>query len=106
MEVLRRIVLLFLFVVTINKALAITTITNENFATAISTCLSMDPVGGLCSSSEYGSMPDWDTSQVTRMVGGTNSGSDGSQESPREEPTGHRYARGEQKSSKGGARKA
>ena len=80
MEVLRRIVLLFLFVVTINKALAITTITNENFATAISTCLSMDPVGGLCSSSEYGSMPDWDTSQVTRMVGGTNSGSDGSQE--------------------------
>ena len=80
MEVLRRIVLLFLFVVTVNKALGITPITNENFATAVEICLSTNAVDGLCSSSEYGSMPNWDTSHVTRMVGGTNSGTYGSEE--------------------------
>ena len=71
MEVLRRIVLVFLFVVmvTFNNALAITTITNNNFATAVETCLSTNPVDGLCSSSEYGSMIDWDTSLVTDMKG-------------------------------------
>ena len=69
MEVLRRIVLLFLFVVTVNKALAITTITDKNFATAVEICLGTNPVDGLCSSSEYGSMIDWDTSLVTDMKG-------------------------------------
>ena len=44
-----------------------TQITDSNFASAISTCLSTNPVDGLCSSSEYGSMPDWDVSQVTNL---------------------------------------
>ena len=44
-----------------------TPITNTNFQTAINTCLTTNPVDGLCSSSEYGAMPDWDVSQVTNM---------------------------------------
>ena len=61
--------LLFVFTLmgTLKLALAVTTITDSNFASAISTCLSTNPVDGLCSSSEYGSMPDWDVSQVTSM---------------------------------------
>ena len=48
-------------------ARAVSTITDSNFASAVSTCLSTNPVDGLCSLSECGSMPDWDTSQVTSM---------------------------------------
>jgi surface protein len=44
-----------------------TTITNANFQTAINTCLTTNPIDGLCSDSEYGSMPDWDVSNVTSM---------------------------------------
>ena len=44
-----------------------TPITDSNIWTAINTCLSTNPVDGLCSSSEYGAMPDWDVSQVTSM---------------------------------------
>ena len=44
-----------------------TPITDANFQTAINTCLSTNPVDGLCSDSEYGAMPDWDVSQVTDM---------------------------------------
>ena len=44
-----------------------TAITNANFYHAIETCLSTHPVTGMCSDSEYGSMPDWDVSQVTDM---------------------------------------
>ena len=35
---------------------------------AIEICLSTHPVTGLCVDSEYGSMPDWDVSNVTDMV--------------------------------------
>ena len=52
---------------TISGAAAVTAITDSNFGTAVSTCLGTNPVDGLCSSSEYGSMPGWDTSAVTSM---------------------------------------
>ena len=58
---------IFTLIGSFRLAYAVTTITDSNFATAISTCLNTNPVDGLCSSSEYGSMPDWDTSQVTSM---------------------------------------
>ena len=45
-----------------------TAITNTNFQDAINTCLTTNPADGLCASSEYGSMPTWDVSQVTDMV--------------------------------------
>ena len=44
-----------------------TPITDANFTTAINTCLSTNPVDGMCSDSRYGAMPDWDVSQVTDM---------------------------------------
>jgi len=44
-----------------------TPITNANFDQAISTCLSTNPVDGMCSSSQYGAMPNWDVSNVTNM---------------------------------------
>ncbi len=44
-----------------------TAITDDNFEKAIETCLKTNPVDGLCSSSEYGAMPNWDVSKVTNM---------------------------------------
>ena len=44
-----------------------TPITDANFSQAIQTCLSTNPIDGMCSDSEYGAMPDWDVSQVTDM---------------------------------------
>ena len=44
-----------------------TPITDANFETAINTCLTTNPIDGLCSDSEYGAMPDWDVSSVTDM---------------------------------------
>ena len=49
--------------------MSVTTINDSNFHSAIATCLGTNPVDGLCSSSEYGSMPDWDVSLVTDMSG-------------------------------------
>ena len=46
-----------------------TPITDANFNQAIQTCLSTNPIDGMCSDSEYGAMPDWDVSQVTDMGG-------------------------------------
>ena len=62
-------VLVFTVIGTLKKALAVTQITDSNFHSAIATCLGTNPVDGLCSSSEYGSMPDWDVSLVTDMRG-------------------------------------
>ena len=45
----------------------ISQVTDNTFFSAISECLSTNPVDGLCSNSEYGAMPDWDVSQVTNM---------------------------------------
>ena len=64
-------VLVFTVIATLEKALAVTQITDSNFHSAIETCLGTNPVDGLCSSSEYGSMPDWDVSLVTDMSGWT-----------------------------------
>ena len=56
-----------------NKELPVTTITNSNFHSAIWTCLSTNPVDGSCYSSEYGAMPGWDVSLVTKINGGVRS---------------------------------
>ena len=61
--------LVFTVIATLETALAVTQITDSNFHSAIATCLGTNPVDGLCSSSEYGSMPDWDVSLVTDMNG-------------------------------------
>ena len=44
-----------------------TAISNTNIRTAVAACLAVDPVGGICPNTTYGSMPDWDTSAVTDM---------------------------------------
>ena len=49
-----------------------TPITDANFKDAIHSCLSMNPVDGMCSSSEWGAMPNWDVSNVTDMSFGFN----------------------------------
>ena len=68
-EINRKGLLLLVFTVIgrLETALAVTSINDSNFYSAIETCLEMNPVDGLCSSSEYGSMPDWDVSLVTDM---------------------------------------
>lgn len=58
----------FTLIGTLELALAVTPITDINFNSAISTCLSTNLVDGLCSSSEYGAMPDWDVGLVTDMI--------------------------------------
>ena len=45
-----------------------TSITDANFSQAIETCLSTNPVDGMCSDSKYGAMPDWNVSQVKDMA--------------------------------------
>ena len=44
-----------------------TQLTDANIKTAINTCLSTNPVDGMCSDNEYGAMPGWDVSNVTNM---------------------------------------
>merc|ERR1719331_3045982 len=68
-EINRKVLLVLVFtaIATLEKALAVTTINDSNFHSAIETCLETNPVDGLCSLSEYGSMPDWDVSMVTDM---------------------------------------
>ena len=42
-----------------------TAITDANIRTAVAACLAVDPVGGICPGTAYGSMPGWSTSAVT-----------------------------------------
>jgi surface protein len=42
-------------------------IPNAKFQEAINACLETNPVDGLCTSNEYGIMPNWNVSQVTDM---------------------------------------
>ena len=44
-----------------------TLITDANFDDAIANCLSLAPEDGRCTDSEYGIMPEWDVSNVTKM---------------------------------------
>ena len=44
-----------------------TPIDDSNFQTAVNTCLSTHPITGLCADSEYGSITEWDVSNVTNM---------------------------------------
>ena len=62
-------VLVFTVIAKLEMALAVTNINDSNFYSAIATCLGTNPVDGLCSLSEYGSMPDWDVSLVKDMRG-------------------------------------
>ena len=62
---MKKITLLFVMILSA-VSYSQTPITDANFQTAINTCLSTNPVDGLCTNSEYGAMPDWDVSQVTR----------------------------------------
>jgi surface protein len=60
--------LLYIYIITLSTiSYSQTAITDANFNQAIETCLSTNPVDGMCSDSEYGAMPDWDVSQVTNM---------------------------------------
>tara|TARA_B110000211_G_scaffold109653_1_gene127253 strand:- start:31 stop:1194 length:1164 start_codon:yes stop_codon:yes gene_type:complete len=60
--------LLLLLAITLsNASYSQTAITDANIQNAINTCLSTNPVDGMCTDSEYGAMPDWDVSQVTDM---------------------------------------
>ena len=63
---MNRLTYLFLFLASFGFTQ--TPITDANFQIAINTCLSTNPVDGLCYDSEYGAMPDWDVSQVTSMA--------------------------------------
>jgi surface protein len=44
-----------------------TPITDANFNQAITDCLFTNPSDGMCTSSQYGAMPNWDVSNVTNM---------------------------------------
>ena len=59
--------LLYLFFLISFFGYSQTPITDANFQSAINTCLTTNPVDGMCSDSEYGAMPDWDVSNVTDM---------------------------------------
>ena len=58
--------LLLLLAITFSTA-SYSQLTDANFSQAIATCLSTNPIDGMCTSSEYGAMPDWDVSNVTDM---------------------------------------
>ena len=62
--------LTFLLVFISMYGYAQTPITDANFKSAINTCLSTNPVDGMCSDSEYGGMSNWDVSNVTDMSNG------------------------------------
>ena len=63
---MKKIIIVFMMILS-TVSYSQTPITDGNFQTAINTCLSTNPVNGLCTSSEYGAMPDWDVSNVTYM---------------------------------------
>ena len=63
---MKKLLLLLAFLVS-TIAYSQTPITDANIQEAINTCISTNPVDGLCSSSEYGAMPEWDVSNVTDM---------------------------------------
>ena len=64
---MKKIIILFIMILS-SVSYSQTPITQDNFQTAINECLSTNPEDGLCTSSEYGAMPDWDVSSVTDMA--------------------------------------
>ena len=42
-------------------------LTDSNIHNAVDSCLSTNPIDGMCLDSQYGPMPDWDVSNVTNM---------------------------------------
>ncbi len=63
---MKKLLLLLVFLIS-TTTYSQTPLADANFKTAIATCLSTNPVDVMCSSSEYGAMPDWDVSDVTDM---------------------------------------
>ena len=63
---MKKITLLFVMILS-TVSYSQTPITDANFRSAIETCLTTNPVDGMCSDSEYGAIPDWDVSNVTNM---------------------------------------
>ena len=63
MKKITTLLILFYFVI----ITAQTPITDANIKIAVNTCLSTNPIDGMCSESEYGAMPSWDVSNVTNM---------------------------------------
>ena len=63
---MKKIIILFMMILS-SISYSQTLITDANFQDAINTCLSTNPVDGMCTDSEYGAMPDWDVSNVTDM---------------------------------------
>ena len=64
---MKKITLLFVMILSA-VSYSQTPITDANFRNAIETCLTTNPVDGMCSDSEYGAIPDWDVSSVTDMA--------------------------------------
>ena len=53
---MKKIIIIFMMILS-TVSYSQTPITNSNFQDAINTCLTTNPEDGLCTSSEYGSMP-------------------------------------------------
>ena len=62
----RKLLILFLLTITYFTN-SQTPITDSNIQRAVNICLSTHPVTGLCTDSEYGSITEWDVSNVTDM---------------------------------------
>ena len=62
---MKKITFLFLFISLFGYSQ--TQLTDANIHDAINTCLTTNPVDGLCDGSEYGAIPTWNVSQVTDM---------------------------------------
>ena len=53
-------------------SIVVTSITDANFRDAIEECLLLSPADGVCPTSEYGAMQDWNVALVTNMAGAFN----------------------------------
>ena len=63
---MKRLILLFSVLLSFVCS-AQTPLNDTNFYQAIAVCLSTNPIDGLCYDCEYGAMPDWDVSAITKM---------------------------------------
>ena len=71
LKIMKKLLLLFAIILC-TASYSQTAITDTNFQTAINTCLSTNATDGMCTTSEYGAMPNWDVSNVTNMLNAFN----------------------------------
>ena len=59
----------FLYILYVHNQFSqtLTPITTENYAGAIETCPTLDPINRMCGEREYDAMPNWDMSNVTSL---------------------------------------